>query len=194
MIQAVSQFNPAVTSLPPMLPSLFYDARTHGDFQFATGTQTVAANTIYSHKIFIPNIVKVVKITAEITTGAAGNMRLGIYTHDTTTGLPGALVSGSDAGNVDTTSIAVVSSTINVTLSPGWYWLSTLYSATPTVRAWTVGAGAARPGHYTANTSAACVNNVATTATQLFSALPLAQTTPAYNVAAANYHRVILET
>lgn len=73
--------------------------------------------------------------------GAAGTTcRLGIYAATSATNIyPGALV--IDAGTVSTAAIAVVSATISQALTPGrLYYAVCLFSGTPTVRSFIVGA------------------------------------------------------
>jgi hypothetical protein len=82
------------------------------------------------------------RLAAEVTiVGEAGSkIRLGIWGDDGT-GYPGALV--VDAGQINGDSATVQEATINVTLTPGTYWLGaavqTVTTTQPTVR--TVGAG-----------------------------------------------------
>jgi len=95
-----------------------------------TGTQTVTANRHYATPFHIADTDTFTRIGMEITTGAAGLARLGIYTW--VDGLPGTLI--LDCGTVDTTSIALVEATISQTLTPGTYAVTAVFNATPTVR------------------------------------------------------------
>ena len=71
---------------------------------------------------------------------SAGAMRPGIYQNTGPTNLyPAALL--LDAGPLDTSAVAVVNTPINFAVNPGdLLWFVTLFQATPTVNAWSIGA------------------------------------------------------
>src|SRR5690349_11575522 len=69
-------------------------------------TSTLAANNIYFQPIALSGTVN--RIGLEVTSGAAGLARFGLYTNNG--GVPGSLI--LDCGTVDVTSIALVEATI----------------------------------------------------------------------------------
>jgi len=90
---------------------------------------TTASQTLNEQRwfpFFVPNSVTADRIGAEVTTaGSAGSvLRLGIYEHDYTTDLPGALL--LDAGTIDGTSATFQEITISQALTPGIYWFSSV--------------------------------------------------------------------
>jgi hypothetical protein len=75
--------------------------------------------------------VTIDRLQIEVTTGAAGGCRLGIYTNNN--GLPGSLI--MEGTTVDTTSIAIVASTItSFTFPEDWVWYCYTMDAGPTCR------------------------------------------------------------
>ena len=104
----------------------------YGIGQAAGGTHTVSANTLYAAHMLITQPITFDRIFCEVTTGTAGNVRLGIYEHDYSTHKPGARV--LDAGTADTAAAAVKEITISQLLAPGKYWTVAVFDATPTVR------------------------------------------------------------
>jgi len=110
----------------------------------STAVATISANSIYYQPISITGTIN--RIGIEITTGAAGAARLGLYTNNG--GIPGTLI--LDGGTVDTTNIAIVEATISdMVLRGEWIWLAVVSNATPACRAGAVGtamiAGASTP-------------------------------------------------
>lgn len=100
----------------------------------ATATVAHTADTLFATPVYVPATATYTVLGMEITTGASGSMRLGIYTD--VGGTPSALV--VDAGVVFTSTPAQFRSvTISQTLTPGWYWLASVSTAGPTVRATT---------------------------------------------------------
>lgn len=95
-------------------------------------TMTVSSGQLYGCPIFVPLSVTLTAIGIEVTTNATGNVQLGMYNDNG--GTPGSLL--FDAGNVSTGSPnAFKSISISQAVSPGWYWLAGIFSATPAVRA-----------------------------------------------------------
>lgn len=99
----------------------------------ALTTLAVSANTLYACPIFVAQAsVTLSAIGIEVTSFAAGNVRLGIY-YDSA-GAPGALL--QDSGAVGTgTPNAFKSVATSQALTSGWWWLAAVFDATPTVRA-----------------------------------------------------------
>ena len=107
----------------------YYDGQ--GLMQAGANTALVA-DTLYASAFLAVNTKSFDRIGISVTTGAAGNARLGIYA-STTDGWPGALI--LDAGTVDTSSIAGVEITISQSLTLGsLYWLALVANNTATIR------------------------------------------------------------
>lgn len=178
----------------PMIAGAFYDGTTNGPFSRSLAQSAVAAiDTIYATPIYIQNTITTATFAIEVTAGAAGNARVGLYSHNNATGLPGTLITGSDVGNYDTTNIAVVSNAVVLTLTPGWYWTALVFSATPTMKTYLT-TTAPRPIRFAANTTAGSVNAVAASASHTFAALPATMTSPAISSTAAHMIRVVIGT
>lgn len=99
----------------------------------AFSAQALVANRMYAMPFVAPGRTGCTldRLGINVTTGSAGNARLGIY--NDSSGYPGTLL--LDAGTVVTTNIAVVTVTISQALVPGnRYWLVYVSNATPTVR------------------------------------------------------------
>lgn len=90
------------------------------------------AGELYAVPIFIPNKVTLDKIYVSVTTGQTGGKVRGALYSDSA-GYPGAIVAGTDTGDLDGTATAVVSSAaLAKVLQPGWYWLALIATATTT--------------------------------------------------------------
>lgn len=144
----------------------YYTAATvlHG-----AATMTPTASNLYYQPFYLPKMT-IDRIAIEITTGAAGLARLGLYNN--ANGGPTSLI--LDAGTVDTTNIAVVEATISaLTLPDDWVWAAVVFNATPVVRAgsadnsWILGATNTTQGRSSLSTGFA------------FAALPNPATAPA---------------
>ena len=95
----------------------------------ATANVTLtAADRIYASPFILAEETAIDRISIAVTTGAAGNARLGIY-YDDGNGNPGALL--VDGGTVDVSSVANVEVTISQTLAPGQYWTAMVSDVTP---------------------------------------------------------------
>jgi hypothetical protein len=92
------------------------------------------ASTLYAYPIFIPSAVTLAALQASVTTGqTGGKVELGLY-KDNGAGYPGALVTGTDTGDLAGTGTAVVGPTnLTVALQPGWYWAAIQAYATSTM-------------------------------------------------------------
>lgn len=97
-------------------------------------TAAVTADLLICQLFFMPGQF-VDRVGINVTTGAAGACRLGLYTNSAAV-VPGTLI--ADYGTVDTTNIAVVEATISQTFPNAWVWACAVFNATPTV---TVGVG-----------------------------------------------------
>lgn len=94
-------------------------------------TETVNANRLFAMPFWIPIQMTFDRIGIQVTTGAAGDARLGIYEDDTT--YPGDLA--IDAGIVDVTGVGLKEIVINKTLAAGLYWVVILAEVEIAVRA-----------------------------------------------------------
>jgi len=109
-------------------------------------TVAPGANTLQAIPFFSPwRGGRVDRISAEVTVGAAGNVRLGIYRATSLTDIyPGALI--VDGGEADVTGAGVKTLNVDVPLWPGWlYWAVWHGAVAPTVRALDTSAGAIIP-------------------------------------------------
>jgi len=110
----------------------------------ATTTFAITLNRLYGVPILVGITQTFDRISMEVTTGAAGNIRLGLYTSHATTYLPDELV--VDGGTIDANSVAVQEVTISESLVPGLYWGAFVSDASPTIRAFTAASGRALMG------------------------------------------------
>ena len=98
----------------------------------AGGTLVVTANRLYFVQLVLMCATNTWnQIGMEVTTLAAGNVRMGIYTNGVNN-LPETLI--IDAGTADTGTTGVKTIALNQSLDPGIYWLASVHDATPTVR------------------------------------------------------------
>ena len=160
-------------------------------------TLLTTVSTIYAYPLYIPGNVAIKAISLDSTTGQTGGAgHVGIYADNG--GAPGALVTGSDSGALAATSTAIATKTYSspLSLSPGWYWLASTFTASSTMP--TVGALAsaytnevnAEQGNASslANLFATSAQNVlGVTAAFTYAALPATFPTASYaqNVATA---------
>ena len=144
----------------------------------ALGTATaVTANQLYSLPFVVDRVQTIDKVGVNVTTGvASSNVRIGIYKD--LNGVPGALV--ADLGIVATTTPAALKEITGLSqkLQPGIYWLSAVFSHTPTL-SYLAAAGITS---MLGVTSAAAINT-AVTASFTYAALPSPHTTPAKSTA-----------
>ena len=66
------------------------------------------------------------RMSVYVQSGGTATLRLGLYTANASTGLPGTLV--FDAGTISTVSTGLIEATISQTLS-GWYWVAVVADA-----------------------------------------------------------------
>ncbi len=118
--------------LPPWIP--LATGRLYGNSLAIGGLTTLAVtiDILYACPIKIPYTVTLTAIGIEVTTGATGNVRIGMYTD--VAGVPTARL--FDSGAISTAAPAAFkSAAISQTIVPGNYWIAGVFSATPTVRA-----------------------------------------------------------
>lgn len=108
-----------------------------------TGTAfafTGSYQTVYLFPFYLPTPVTVDRVAAEVTTLGTGVLRLGMYSHDPTTGRPTA-TNGLlfDWGTIDVTSTGIKEITISSLLPSGWTYLTACWQTSnttaPTMRA-----------------------------------------------------------
>ncbi|WP_263353373.1 hypothetical protein [Acidicapsa acidisoli] len=90
--------------------------------------------TLYAYPIYIPNPITIKSLGIGVGTGQTGGAaHVGIYADNG--GQPGALVydSGAIAGLTSTTTVVDTISSSNPTLTPGWYWVATIFTASSTM-------------------------------------------------------------
>jgi hypothetical protein len=110
-----------------------------------TATLALSANTLYAFPFYVGSRQTWTRIGIDVTTGVAGNARLGIFSTGTD-GLPGTLI--ADEGTVSTATTGVKEITISRPLEIGWYYLVIVSDATATIRA--VSWGNNQSNHYSA--------------------------------------------
>ena len=90
--------------------------------------------TLYAFPIFIPNAVTLSSINLSVTTGQTGGKARGALFADNGAGYPGAIVAGTDTGDLAATGTAVVTKgSLAKALNPGWYWFGSIYTASSTM-------------------------------------------------------------
>lgn len=129
-----SLVGPVDFRMPPFLggraSSIFTTYYVSPVVLISTTTSAVVANVLYYQPIYLPNFT-IDRIGIDVTTGASGNCRLGLYTNSAN--MPSQLI--LDCGTVSTTSIATVEATIASTQLPSdWVWMAAVFDATPTIR------------------------------------------------------------
>jgi hypothetical protein len=95
---------------------------------YTTGTDNITADYLFAFPVCIPFNQNITRISINVTLGAAGNARLGIY--DSAAGLPANLV--LDAGEVDVSSTGIKTIAINQTLS-GFHFVAITSDVAPTL-------------------------------------------------------------
>lgn len=128
----------------PSLTSFFQRGTSPNEIWYALGCQNQTAfstqawnlNNLSASLFEVSRTVTLDRIAFEVTTGgSAGSVgRCGIYRAASLSNFyPSTLV--VDGGEKDTTSVAVHSTNVTVTLSPGSYWVCMLFGvAAPTLR------------------------------------------------------------
>jgi hypothetical protein len=113
----------------PMVKGQFY-----GPVSATLASVLTVLGTLYAYPIYVPNPITVKSLCLSVATGQTGGAaHVGLYADNG--GQPGALVYDSGA-ITGLTSTAVVTDTIssgNPTLTPGWYWVATIFTAGSTM-------------------------------------------------------------
>lgn len=145
------------------------------------GTLLTVASTLYAYPFEVPNYITLEKFGLYTTTGqTAGAGHAGIYA-DNGSGYPGSLI--VDSGALIATSGAAAqyyAPTDGITLTPGWYWLASLFYASgtyPTVASAAVGYSSAKNSMLGSDTAAHLIATSAEatsgiSVTQTYGALP----------------------
>lgn len=112
-----------------MMPYLGGD-KGSGSWWVSSNVSTTTTNLSNTYQIqyllplFLPNPVTVDRVAAEVTTLGTGVVRLGLYSHDVTTGRPKLTGLLFDWGTIDVTSTGVKEVTISSTIPAGWTYLA----------------------------------------------------------------------
>jgi hypothetical protein len=138
-----------VTSIPA-IPMRFNQTTVKGRFYPATiapgsGVSTIVADKHSFWPIFLPEGYIPDTLEFEVTTGNAGNVRVGVYAHNTVTGGPGLLI--QDSGPITT----LIAQAHTVPLVPtivgrSVVWVSMLLSAPTAIRSGTNNGSGIIPG------------------------------------------------
>jgi len=91
-----------------------------------TTGQNWTANILYLKPVFIKSALTVDALMVKIQTGAAGNVRMGLYADNN--GVPGNLVIDGGTASVGTTGVKTIS--ISQALSQGIYWIAAVTDTT----------------------------------------------------------------
>ena len=121
----------AWTSLGYVTQPYLGGERGSGSWWVSSNALSGSASLVGSYQImylipfYLPNAVTVDRVAVEVTTLGTGVVRLGMYSHDQTTGRP-TVTNGLlfDWGTVDVTSTGVKEVTISSTLPAGWTYLA----------------------------------------------------------------------
>lgn len=112
----------------PMVTGRFYGL-PRGATQAAVLT---VSGALTAYPVYIPSTVTLASISMSVTTGQTGGKVRGALFADSA-GYPGAIVAGTDTGDLDGTATAVVTkSSLTAVLSPGWYWFGSIATASST--------------------------------------------------------------
>lgn len=103
-------------------------------------TTTQAAGSLYNYLIlaafYIPETVTVDRVAVHVSVLGSGDIRLGLYAHDPTTGRPSSRL--ADWGLVSTTTTGIKELTISHTFNKGWYWFANCWqTSNTTAHTWT---------------------------------------------------------
>lgn len=98
-------------------------------FGGSSGTVTVTAGRVYYIPVIIPTTRTVTDLVANVTTLAAGNLRMGLYTDSG--GVPSSLVYTAGTASTGTTGYKHINNSQSVTA--GLYWIALQFDATPTL-------------------------------------------------------------
>jgi hypothetical protein len=111
----------------PMVKGQFY-----GPVGATLGSVLTVTATQYAYPIYVPNTITVKTLNISCATGQTGGAcHIGIYADNN--GYPGALVFDSGAvSGLTSTAVVTNTPTTGPTLTPGWYWVSTIFTASST--------------------------------------------------------------
>ena len=123
-------FGPADQEIaPPRHPGII-TGRYYGPWGAGSlGASPIAADAIYAMPFFCPARTTWATLGINLTVGAVGGCRLGVYAMSG--GLPGALI--ADAGTFDANVVSLHELTMTEELEAGFYFLAIISDTTPTV-------------------------------------------------------------
>lgn len=119
--------------LSPMMPVAPFIASGAyvGVFAHYSANAALSANTLYAGRFAWNEYLTFTRIGINVTTGATGSVRLGIYKDNANQNGPGVLVLDAGTASVSTTGAKEI--TVSKALEPNVYWLVAVSDTTPTV-------------------------------------------------------------
>lgn len=124
----IGPFHPGIRNSTTLFPSYYLPTNQ------TPSTNTGVATAGRAYGALFEDMAGAVtnRLGMEVITGAAGGARLGLYSHDHTTGHWGPLL--IDGGALDTTNIALIEAAIAALTCPEKFWIVSLFEAGPTMR------------------------------------------------------------
>jgi len=92
-------------------------------------SSAVVADTAYAVRWNVKQRVTIASLGVRIDTATAGNVKMAIYANDA--GVPGGKIAETVAGSTGSAATVSLGFGANVTLSPGIYWIVSLFDAAP---------------------------------------------------------------
>ncbi len=90
--------------------------------------------TLYAYPVYIPAGTTLATLSLGSTTGQTGGKGRFALFADNGAGYPGAIVAGTDSGDLAATTTAVATSgALTVALASGWYWVGSIFTASSTM-------------------------------------------------------------
>ncbi len=113
----------------------FVSGRFYGVPKGCTPTAVLTVTgKLYAYPVVIPAVCTLDSLNISVTTGQTGGLARAALYSDNGAGYPGAIVPGTDTGDLDGTATAVVlKGTLGVALNPGLYWVVSCFKATTTM-------------------------------------------------------------
>ena len=94
-------------------------------------TSIVEANKAYAVRWNVKQRITIASLGVRIATAAAGSVKMAIYANDA--GMPGAMIAETVEGSTGSVATVSLGFGSTITLSPGLYWIATLFDAAPQV-------------------------------------------------------------
>lgn len=106
------------------------------------GSQALTANRVYFMPCWVPVQGMIHDLGANVTSGIAGNIEVGVYAARESDGWPLGASPLASTGSISTLGTGWKGQSVDLQVEPGLMWLAVIASSTPTVSAWTNPAGA----------------------------------------------------